>query len=1791
LALPSLLAPLLLLPRGTGAKVFTLGYITGSRRRPGDLEYSRPGLTISGAASLAVAEVNAGRVLRSLGHRLELRVSETFGEEAESIRAAARLWRDGVDAYIGPQETCVHEGRMAAAFNLPMVSYFCTHRETSDKKRYPTFARTRPPDTQISKSVVSLLLHFNWTQVAFVHQTSVDSEFSAVAATLMVAMEASGIGIRAVKTWAGPFHLGYMDNPFHEIIEETKENARVYVVLGHYYEHIALLVAMDELELLDDGDYFVVGVDSSEPYDTSAPAKYFAGPLLDHPHPRAVSASRSYLAILPSSSPVLSSPSPPRPRPRTMALPAIPRTGSRRRLLPVARGISGGSGRGGDSNGGSSADAQNPIQEAADRFTALVNAYMELPPFSFRNPLVALGVAVKIPPEAAYLYDAVHLYVRALETVLLSGGDPRNGTAIIEAMRGARYLSAMGYMVTLDSNGDATGNYTVIGRRLVASDLGGSMEYAMVPVGQFYAPPTAVIESTGAGTISDVPVKDNLPELRMLLPMDWVGGEPPLAEPTCGFAEEKCITYTAQIVASVAGGVALTLAIIGLVLYRNWRYEQALDSLLWKVDFKDIQMYEGEQSAGPTSGTANGNVVNQSANTNRITRPLIRTSQASLSSNPDAEWRRGVAYTPVGIYRGRPFAVKKLQSYRQRPLAVDRAMKKELKLMRDLRHDNLVCFIGACTEPPNVCILTEYCARGSLRDILENEDLKLDNMFVASLIGDILRGMIFLHDSPIRSHGSLRPSNCLVDSRWVLKIADFGLHAFKREADAQPLKHVFDYLSTTQDMYCLHGDSGSKPGSGGSRRRKRCDSSSQQVSDSGATKEAMDEARTYIEGLLYRAPELLRAAVSSYCIHPAAEEGLTWSQALAKALPLDPVPLSATIASAWNSRPDLWPGTQRGDAYSFGLLVYELHARQGPFGINALPGYSHSDILKRIMGGSKGGDENCFRPPLDSLETSFDFVRDCLKECWAECPDDRPDFRSIRLKLRPIRKGMKPNIFDNMMAMMEKYANNLEQLVDERTDQLIVEKRKTDALLYEMLPRCVAEQLKRGHRVEAESYDCVSIYFSDIVGFTAMSAESTPLQVVDFLNDLYTCFDSILENYDVYKVETIGDAYMVVSGLPLRNGEQHAAEIASMSLHLLAAVRKFRIRHRPSDPLQLRIGIHSGPVCAGVVGLKMPRYCLFGDTVNTASRMESNGLPLKIHCSSEFRSILDRLGGYQLVSRGLVQMKGKGEVQTHWLLGEDGEVEGMTQEGVRKVRPPPQGAEVTDLTPKKEGREAFASGQTSTEDSSTQTTADATTQKIPATPTATAVNPDLTDGGSSGKEGTGPDEIPALDRTRMAVRSHRSLTPPLRGGDQPVRSSMRKHQAGGDCHCSEGDGFAVPVFPAHSSLRKHHHVFSGQGLRRGTARGRRRSLESSPKKLRFASEVAGDGEVPSEERKQGEGTEDPVAAAVAPTVDGDTKGEAPAAPEKQRRVSKTKKRRRKPTEAGGGSTGDWRLLLSNTVPPWRRRGKSAECLEREDPWAWDVVGRSGIGGLPALYSHAANKLGIPSSGFPGSERGVPKARSIASMGGGSGRYAGVVPVLDHVPVIGDVVVAGDPIAHLAVDGGGYFRGADGKLSVAVLPVERLSVPIIQSGMYSSTSCESNQSPDWSDCGAASNNSAGEEFTSDGSGGKQVDALPCATEVHSPGPACAGGTWPDGDEASGEEDKLLRDDAARGRSPVRVMEEGRALVEWDVKFKGGKSDFGAGVEQRLDGYGAEVSGDEEEMVRPLLPSSGVGNARS
>ncbi|KXZ54307.1 hypothetical protein GPECTOR_5g392 [Gonium pectorale] len=216
---------------------------------------------------------------------------------------------------------------------------------------------------------------------------------------------------------------------------------------------------------------------------------------------------------------------------------------------------------------------------------------------------------------------------------------------------------------------------------------------------------------------------------------------------------------------------------------------------------------------------------------------------------------------------------------------------------------------------------------------------------------------------------------------------------------------------------------------------------------------------------------------------------------------------------------------------------------------------------------------------------------------------------------------------------------------------LLVSREQHNRLLQEMLPPKVIQQLQSGANAIAEHFESVTVLFSDIVGYTTVASNLTPFQVVTLLNELFTVFDDLVHRNGVYKVETIGDALMCVAGCPVpQEPAANAERIARMALDMVAAVEQFR----PSLDglkLQIRIGIHSGPVVAGVVGRRMPRYCLFGDTVNTASRMESTSLPMCIQVSASTAELLRHLPGspFVLEHRGPVAVKGKGVMDTYFL--------------------------------------------------------------------------------------------------------------------------------------------------------------------------------------------------------------------------------------------------------------------------------------------------------------------------------------------------------------------------------------------------------------------------------------------------------------------------------------------------------------------------------------------------------------
>ena len=227
---------------------------------------------------------------------------------------------------------------------------------------------------------------------------------------------------------------------------------------------------------------------------------------------------------------------------------------------------------------------------------------------------------------------------------------------------------------------------------------------------------------------------------------------------------------------------------------------------------------------------------------------------------------------------------------------------------------------------------------------------------------------------------------------------------------------------------------------------------------------------------------------------------------------------------------------------------------------------------------------------------------------------------------------------------------------------LLVHSRGSDTLLSSMLPPQIAESLRKTGKAEAKQHMC-TILFTDIVGFTNLSGSSEPEAVFDMLNNLYTRFDELVEERGserLYKVETIGDAYMVVSGLPSSmTGDLHALEIAKLATGLMREVQAVTITTKDGKqhPIKIRCGLHTGPVVAGVVGKVNPRYCLFGDTVNTASRMESNSESGRIHISESTYKALLRLkdsgeagmSNFNMVARGGIEIKGKGNMETYWL--------------------------------------------------------------------------------------------------------------------------------------------------------------------------------------------------------------------------------------------------------------------------------------------------------------------------------------------------------------------------------------------------------------------------------------------------------------------------------------------------------------------------------------------------------------
>ncbi len=223
----------------------------------------------------------------------------------------------------------------------------------------------------------------------------------------------------------------------------------------------------------------------------------------------------------------------------------------------------------------------------------------------------------------------------------------------------------------------------------------------------------------------------------------------------------------------------------------------------------------------------------------------------------------------------------------------------------------------------------------------------------------------------------------------------------------------------------------------------------------------------------------------------------------------------------------------------------------------------------------------------------------------------------------------------------------LEHRIEVRTRELAEARDRSEQLLLSILPPPIARRLEAGEELIADYFDDATVLFADIVGFTTLSSKMAPPRVVQVLDVLFSRFDSVADRYDVEKIKTNGDSYMAVGGVPLPQ-DDHLERVARMALDMLPVIDAIGTAF--DLPLSARIGIHSGNVVAGVIGRRRFIYDIWGDTVNTASRMESYGEGGRIHCSDVVRSKL--ADSFDFEPRGVVEIKGKGTMSTYFLTGE-----------------------------------------------------------------------------------------------------------------------------------------------------------------------------------------------------------------------------------------------------------------------------------------------------------------------------------------------------------------------------------------------------------------------------------------------------------------------------------------------------------------------------------------------------------
>uniref|UniRef100_A0A7E4VUI4 guanylate cyclase n=1 Tax=Panagrellus redivivus TaxID=6233 RepID=A0A7E4VUI4_PANRE len=674
--------------------------------------------------------------------------------------------------------------------------------------------------------------------------------------------------------------------------------------------------------------------------------------------------------------------------------------------------------------------------------------------------------------------------------------------------------------------------------------------------------------------------------------------ELPPDTPSCGFNGELCDQKgTLVIVITVMSAVSLAVIIfLGARKIRSGETEQMPWAIFGNmIKFADDQFRGSSQDFQASVHSLQEGESGGGGKRGSISTPAIGSSKSDFRSH--YHQRLIAMVEQVNVY---------IEAYQLREKIVfDKRDHQLLFHMKQAVHDNTNAFIGMSVDLSHeTFIIWKHCNRGNLADIIFKPQKDTSSVIQENVTGafvrDIIKGLDFLHSSPVGFHGSLTPYNCLIDSHWILKLSGFGMNR----------------------MLYRWRLSGMVTGPDGGP--------------------IIPDAQLH-----YFAPNI-RAKISR-------------AQASNKMSEID-IPNDEGRAS---------------DIYSFGVLLFEILFKKRAY--DYIPPVNQA---KPLYGeGLDGVEENevgivneaamehlPIYPSVPDAPDQHPDLISLIHKCFDGNWQVRPDANMVR-KITDATLKMPGSLVDQMIKNMEQYNNNLENLVRQRTSQLEEAQKKSEEILTELLPKSVADELKLGRMVPPKNYKKATIMYSDIVGFTSLCSESKPMEVVTLLSGVFKAFDNIIGEHQAYKVETIGDAYMVASGVPEKIDKRHVKEIAMIALKMRDYLSGYIIPHRPGQHLHCRWGFNTGSVFTGVVGVTAPRYCVFGQTVTLAAKMENSGQPDCIQMTMYSQAILSEFYPEFRHSKRekTIRLNGIGNFVTYWLEG----VElGLTSHRMEEQAPP-----------------------------------------------------------------------------------------------------------------------------------------------------------------------------------------------------------------------------------------------------------------------------------------------------------------------------------------------------------------------------------------------------------------------------------------------------------------------------------------------------------------------------------------